>query len=322
MKKLILTIVLMASPMAKAMDFSINHRQGVQWVTLSGDILFGDDQKFYLFYSKISRQMPTVFSYTSAGGFIMPASLMSIMILAVTNEIQNAGFPVWGYALGECSSACIPIFMQFQNRAMNPNTVMKFHSPNDSGVPLADARARYLDLLQHHGLSLEWIKTHQDILTTAVITEASTYRPQRLLEEKTGVIRTSADLKTPEALLQKIASAHSRATPATTNSSTKKTCIVNLDGENLPGTFMFASTNTEEAKKRTIYNRAELEFLGYENISAKKYPQMDGVKFRVISNTIIPKPEWALWENESAAKPGEIVWSHKTLTKCHPSGSY
>lgn len=172
---------------------------GVQWVDSYGEILAHDTEE--LIALPLKKDLPTVFSFSSPGGDLIETYKVSDVLLKLKKEFENNNQPVWSFSELTCSSACITLFVKFENRAMSAESKMGFHSPSLRGEPNEDLRKNYLLDLVNGGVNFFWIK---DNIGMFLKSEIKLYSAQKLITEGSGLIKDSSQIISKDKLIKKL----------------------------------------------------------------------------------------------------------------------
>lgn len=196
----ILWVISLSSQAQADMEFSVNVTDGVQIVEISGEIsdrttiyngeyVYVDFLKFKIFSSNIDRNIPTVFKIKSGGGYLNSAISLGLIVMVVQHEIQNAvgSNNVYAYIDAWCMSACLYLFMSFNNRIATSYARFGFHSPNRLGVIDTAWREDYLKFMKHTGVSSDWIESNRSIFET---TSMTLFEAQELANQNSGFVNS------------------------------------------------------------------------------------------------------------------------------------
>jgi hypothetical protein len=202
---LVLAIFFLSRAPAFAMQYAVSHKNGVQVITLGGEIEEKEADVFAKFIGQVRTDEDTILYFKEhPGGYSDASFRIAAALVKLRREITESGHIAYAYVKDSCASACLTLFVSFQWRGADSQSTFGIHSPFINDRPDPNTRDSYLDDLQNFGVKGSWIQKHLPDFMRLEVTDISA---RQALQEQSGLIQ---EVLSPSALLKKIALAGQR----------------------------------------------------------------------------------------------------------------
>jgi hypothetical protein len=189
-KILAFVIVIVGVAPAFAAKYSVEIRQGVQILRISGFIGMDEGDRIEPALGRARTDMPTVVLLNSEGGVHMGTVALIQALKKFSEQLtQSTGSGVWGYVEAYCASNCVAVYVSLPNLMVNARAWFGFHGSSFQGRVHPLATQKYLELLVGGGVSDLWLSQNRSVFSD---TRIRWMRPAHLISQGFGPLSQSS----------------------------------------------------------------------------------------------------------------------------------